>query len=79
MNKVRLIAAAVVALLLIILILQNTEPVETRLLFATVSMPRALLITITALSGFMIGVLAALIFSRKNGPAQNQDAGKTQS
>lgn len=65
MDKVRLALAALAALILIILILQNTEDVETRILFVTVVMPRAVLIAITALFGFVIGVLAAVLYSRK--------------
>jgi uncharacterized integral membrane protein len=53
-----LIAAAVVIL---ILIMQNTEPVETRLLFVTVTMPRALLLVITTALGFAGGVIVAAI------------------
>jgi uncharacterized integral membrane protein len=66
MDKAKLIIAAVVAAILIILILQNSEDVEIRILFATVIMPRAVLIVITALFGFVIGVLMAMVYSRKD-------------
>jgi uncharacterized integral membrane protein len=64
MDKAKLIIAALVAAVLIILILQNSEDVEIRILFATIIMPRAVLIVITALSGFVIGVLTAMLYSR---------------
>lgn len=55
----RIIAAVVLLALVVVLVLQNTEPVETRFLFATVSMPRALLLVLTLLVGFALGLLAA--------------------
>jgi len=64
MDKAKLIIAAIVAAILIILILQNSEDVEIRILFATIIMPRAVLIVITALFGFVIGVLMAMVYSR---------------
>ena len=59
MKRVKLIAAGVIAVLLIIVIVQNREPVETRLLLATVQMPRAMLLAVTFLLGATVGFLAA--------------------
>ena len=42
-SKIKVVAAAVVALLVLIVVLQNTEAVETKLLFVSVTMPRAAL------------------------------------
>ncbi|MCF7855302.1 MAG: LapA family protein [Candidatus Pacebacteria bacterium] len=53
------------ALLCVIVVFQNTEQVQTQVLWVTVSMPRALLLFITALIGFIIGLSAALMFSRR--------------
>lgn len=74
MDKLKLVFAAIVAIILIILIVQNREDVEIRLLVATVTMPRALLIAITALFGFAIGVLASLAFSRQRGREKSTPA-----
>ena len=65
MRQARLIAAVVLAVLVVIVVLQNTEAVETRLLFATVTMPRAVLLLTTALVGFAMGVLTALLLMRQ--------------
>jgi len=65
MNKIKLIAAAVLAILGIIIIVQNTAPVETRILFLTVTMPRFILLLITALLGFAVGLLSAFGFKVK--------------
>jgi putative membrane protein len=65
MNKLKIAVAAIVAVLLIIVILQNTQQVETKLLFVTVSMPRAVLLLTTLVVGFVIGLLAAGRLSKK--------------
>ena len=60
MPKLKLAALLVLAVLAIVLVLQNTQAVATRLLFVTVSMPLAALLALTLLIGFSGGVLAAL-------------------
>jgi uncharacterized integral membrane protein len=56
-QRIRLITIAAICLLFLILILQNTRVVETRLLFMTTSMPTALLLMITFVAGFVSGSL----------------------
>jgi uncharacterized integral membrane protein len=65
MNKLKIAVAAIVAVLLIIVILQNTQQVETRLLFVTIAMPRAVLLITALVVGFVIGLLAAGRLSKK--------------
>ncbi len=65
MAKFKLLASLVLAVLGIIIVLQNTESVQTRLLFITVEMPRAVLLFTTTMVGFALGVLVALILSGK--------------
>ena len=59
MQKVKVVGGVVVAILLIVIVLQNTEVVETRILFTSISMPRAALLFGTLIAGFGLGVLAA--------------------
>lgn len=59
MNKLKLVAIAVISLVILIVVLQNTQAVETHLLFLTVTMPRAALLFGTLIIGFAIGVLTA--------------------
>ncbi|MCA9214298.1 MAG: LapA family protein [Planctomycetales bacterium] len=59
MNKFKLVAIAVISLLVLIVVLQNTQAVETNLLFLTVTMPSAALLFGTLIIGFAIGVLTA--------------------
>ena len=65
MSKIKLIILLVLAVLAIVLVLQNTQAVETRLLFVTVIMPRAALLGLTVLIGFVGGILVALGFGKK--------------
>ena len=47
-----------------VVILQNTESVETRLLLATITMPRALLLAVTFLFGAVFGLVLGVRGSR---------------
>lgn len=58
-GKWRVWIAVVLAVLVIVVVLQNTETVQTRLLFFTISMPRAALLFVTLLAGFVIGLASA--------------------
>lgn len=58
--KIKLLLALALTLLAIVVILQNVEPVAVRLLFVTVTMPRAALLAITLLVGIFIGILISL-------------------
>jgi uncharacterized integral membrane protein len=61
----KLISASILAILVAIIVVQNREPVATHLLFATVVMPHAILLFITAAAGFALGALLKLSPSRK--------------
>jgi len=64
-NKIKLIALIVVVVLAVIIFLQNTETVETRILLLTFPMSRALLLILTFLLGLLMGVLLTTNFLRK--------------
>ena len=57
MERKRIILITILAVLAAIVVLQNTAQVETRLLFFTITAPRAVLLLGTLLIGFAIGVL----------------------
>lgn len=57
MKAMKNVVAAVLLVLAIVVVLQNTETVDTKLLFVTLSMPRALLLFLTLLVGAVIGLL----------------------
>jgi uncharacterized integral membrane protein len=65
MRNLKLIAASILAILVAIVVVQNREPVATHVLFATVVMPLAILLFITAAVGFALGVLLTLSLNTK--------------
>jgi len=65
MTKLKLIVLLVLSVLAIVLVLQNTQAVETKLFFVTITMPCAALLGLTLLIGFACGILAALGGSKK--------------
>ena len=65
MRNLKLITASILAILVAVLVVQNTEPVATHLLFATVAMPHAVLIFISSAAGFALGVLLTMSLRAK--------------
>ncbi len=65
MKRAKLISALAAVLLIVIVILQNTQSVETRFLFFTISMPNAALIGLTLLIGIAAGILVAMSLAGK--------------
>jgi len=61
MTKSRLITAAVIVLLALLLILQNTQPVTTRILIFSFTLSNAVLLTLT----FLIGLATGLVLSMR--------------
>jgi uncharacterized integral membrane protein len=66
--QTKTIALAVLLLLVVIVVLQNTDSVNTRLLFVTVSMPRAVLIFSSVATGVAIGILVGLRVKKTSEP-----------
>jgi uncharacterized integral membrane protein len=65
MRNLKLIIASLLAILVAIVVVQNREQVATHILFATVMMPHAILLFITAAAGFALGVILTLSLSTK--------------
>jgi len=65
LKQSRIILAALIAVLLVILLVQNTHSVTTKLLFTTVTMPLAILLLATFLLGLAVGLLRASCLARK--------------
>jgi uncharacterized integral membrane protein len=68
MTRTKLVIMAVLALLVLIVILQNTAAVETKILFVTLTTPRAVLLIGTTLVGFLLGVLVAFRMAKQKKP-----------
>jgi len=71
MTFFKAIVITLIGLLLLVVILQNTAPVQTTVLFATITMPRAVLLLLMLLAGFALGILTALLLVDK-GRAQGR-------
>ena len=72
LHRLKIIGAAILALLVLAVVLQNTEAVETKLLFVSVTMPRAALLFGTSIVGFALGVVCAAWLARgKKGPKED--------
>jgi uncharacterized integral membrane protein len=66
MKKFKITLIIIISVLALIVFLQNTETVQTKLLFASVTMPRALLLLLTFLMGFITGLITTSIILRKS-------------
>jgi len=64
-EKIKLISIGVLVLLTVIVVLQNTEQVETNVLFMSFAMPRAALLFLTFVAGYAVGVLTSGYIMRK--------------
>ena len=64
MKKVKIIIIVIISLLALIVFLQNTEVVETRLLFMTIKMSRALLLILTFGLGFTAGLIVSYMLKK---------------
>lgn len=65
----KLVFFIILLILFVVALMQNTPPVALKFFFWTVSMPRALLILISAIVGLILGILLTLR------AAKNKNAG----
>lgn len=72
-SSIKLGVAGVLLVLVIVLVAQNTDPVETRLLFFTVTMPRAALMVISLLVGVVAGMALAARITRPGEPTAREE------
>ncbi|ACL72673.1 lipopolysaccharide assembly protein LapA domain-containing protein [Thioalkalivibrio sulfidiphilus] len=70
-RRPRIAVALLAVLLVLILIVQNTQAVTTRFLFFTLTMPNAVLIGLALLIGIAAGLALALVLSAKRGGTQH--------
>ena len=75
MKKTKIIVIGILVLIAFVLTIQNTQPVNTHILFFTITMPRAVLLLLMTLIGFAIGVFTIFHYvgKRKN-PETDDDA-----
>ena len=73
MKKTKIIVMGVLVLIACVLTIQNTQPVNTHILFFTVSMPRAVLLLLMTLIGFAIGVFTVFHYIGKRKQPERED------
>ena len=59
MKRAKIIVILVISLLALVVSMQNTEAVETKVLFANIIMPRVLLLILTFITGFIAALITA--------------------
>ncbi len=64
MKKVKIVFIILISVALVLLAVQNTAPIQTRFLWLSAELPAVLLLFLTAIGGFIVGLLVAL-FMRK--------------
>lgn len=72
MKNWRAVIIILISLLVLIVVLQNTKSVETKFLFITVTMPRALLLFLTFLFGFVVGAVSILGLAKRDKKIPNE-------
>lgn len=66
MNRAKTLFLTVLAVVVVIVVAQNTETVETQLLFVSIAMPRAVLLLVTLVTGFVLGILVGTRSTRRD-------------
>jgi uncharacterized integral membrane protein len=70
-RAVKIAIPVILAVLLVTVVLQNREEVETRLVFFTIIMPQAALLGVLLVSGYLLGILTMLFVRRGNGQKES--------
>lgn len=63
----KLVLLVIIAVALVVLVLQNTNPVQARFLWMVAEVPAIVLLFLTALGGFVAGVIVAMLVKREPG------------
>jgi len=77
MRRLKLVLAVLAGFLLLVVILQNTDEVTTRVLSADIVLPRAILLFLCLLFGFVLGFASAKVQQRRHEKVQRAN-GATQ-
>ena len=60
MGRARMILTAVLLILVLVVVLQNTETVSSRILFFEFAAPKAILLFVMLSAGFVLGLLVSI-------------------
>ncbi len=64
MRKVKLVVVLLLSFALVMVVAQNTAPIEARFLWLAAEVPAILLLFLTAAGGFVVGILTSLLVGR---------------
>ena len=73
---VKIAIPVILAILLVTVVLQNREEVETHLLFYTVTMPQAALLGVILVAGYLLGIVTLIFIRRGNGRRETESGEK---
>jgi uncharacterized integral membrane protein len=73
MGRIKLVLVGMAILLIVVIVLQNTDTVETKLLFFSMTMPRAALLFGAMAIGFTAGVLVTNRLALRSRVKDNPD------
>ena len=69
-TKIKIVAIVLLISLSLAVIIQNTEPIEARLLFLTLSIPLTFLIGGSLIAGYLLGLLTPVLWRRSHRPGE---------
>ena len=72
MKRLKVVVVTVLAMATLLVVLQNTDPIETQLLVTSVTMPLALLLGVAMLVGFLLGLVMSGRFARRPGKGKTK-------
>ncbi|TVR91228.1 MAG: DUF1049 domain-containing protein [Spirochaetaceae bacterium] len=64
MRKIKLVVVLLLSFALVMVVAQNTAPIEARFLWLAAEIPAILLLFLTAVGGFVVGILTSLLVGR---------------
>lgn len=73
LRNAKIVGIALSVVVVLILVIQNRADVDTRILFVTITMPRAVLLLMMLAVGFVLGLLTAV----RTRPASKTEASDT--
>ena len=65
MQRFKLVSILIISFIVLIIVFQNTEPVVTKIIFISITMPRAVLLFGTTMLGFVLGVLVSFLIMKQ--------------
>lgn len=61
MKTIKQVLVLTISIALVLVVVQNTAPIQARFLWFTTEMPMILLLFLTAAGGFILGLIVALL------------------